>query len=149
MAEHLMNISLGITLLLCAAQDMRKKKVFLWMIILGAVLVAVCVPFCHTYSLIDRLGGLAVGGGVVLISKLTQGKIGLGDGLLLCVTGIGLGFWGNLELFGVALFLASILAIFLLVFRMADRNKSFPFIPFMFIGYVVIYIANYLAAGKS
>jgi leader peptidase (prepilin peptidase)/N-methyltransferase len=73
---------------------------------------------------------------------MTGGKIGMGDGILLCVTGIGLGFWNNLELFGVALFLAAVLSIILMILRVVDRKKSIPFIPFLFAGYLIIVFAS-------
>jgi leader peptidase (prepilin peptidase)/N-methyltransferase len=92
----------------------------------------------------NRLGGAAIGGFVILTSMITSGKIGLGDGILLCITGLGLGFWGNLELFCLALSLAAGLSIMLLIFRLADRKKSIPFVPFLFVGYLIL-----IASGLS
>lgn len=79
---------------------------------------------------------------MIVISKITGGKIGMGDGILLCITGMGLGFWGNLELFGIALFFAAVVSILLLIFRLADRKKSIPFVPFLFFGYVFLLIVG-------
>ena len=39
-----------------------------------------------------------VGGIILFVSKITGGKIGMGDGFILCATGISLGLWANLEL---------------------------------------------------
>jgi len=108
------------------------------MIGIGAILLCICVPFCNSFSLIDCIGGILVGGSVVLISKATRGKVGMGDGLILCATGIGLGLWGNLELFAFALFMAAVLCIMLLILRLVDRKKSIPFVPFLFLSYVGI-----------
>jgi leader peptidase (prepilin peptidase) / N-methyltransferase len=146
MAELLIKLMMGIMLLLCAVQDVRKKKVFLWVIILGAVFIGICIPFCHVGSIMDRLGGFAVGAVVITISMATHGKIGIGDGILLCVTGLGLGFWGNLELFAIALLFAAIISIILLIFRLADRKKSIPFVPFLLVGYVILTVA-YISNG--
>jgi leader peptidase (prepilin peptidase)/N-methyltransferase len=140
--ETLIKIIMGVLLLLCGIQDMLKKKIFIWAIIVGAVFVGICLPFCDALSIPDRMGGIAVGAGVITISKATGGKIGMGDGFLLCVTGLGLGFWGNLELFAIALFFAAVLAIILLIFRLVDRKKSIPFVPFLLLGYVFLVIAN-------
>jgi leader peptidase (prepilin peptidase)/N-methyltransferase len=142
MAEILIKIILSAILLFCGVQDLLKKKIFLWMIILGTLLTGICIPFCHSISLWNRFGGIMIGIIVIVISLATAGKIGMGDGYLLCVTGMGLGFWGNLELFAIALLLASVVSIFLLIFRMADRKKSIPFIPFLLVGYVFLMIAN-------
>lgn len=128
---------MGVLLTFSAVQDILKKKIWLWVIILGAVLVCICIPFNQNFTLPDRFGGLLIGLSVVLLSKATRGKIGVGDGLILCVTGLGLGFWGNMELFFAALFAAALVSIFLLVFRLADRKKSIPFVPFLLLGFVV------------
>jgi leader peptidase (prepilin peptidase)/N-methyltransferase len=142
MVETFMNMIMGVLLLVCGVQDALKKKIFIWVIGLGAVLIGVCMPFSDTITMLERIGGVAVGAVIIIISKATEGKIGLGDGFLLCVTGLGLGFWGNIELIGVALFFAAIVSIALLVFRLADRKKSIPFVPFMLLGYVVLLVAK-------
>jgi leader peptidase (prepilin peptidase)/N-methyltransferase len=75
---------------------------------------------------------------VIFISRITGGKIGMGDGLLLCVTGLGLGFWGNMELFAYALFAAAAVSVILLILRLADRKKSIPFVPFLLLSYLFL-----------
>jgi leader peptidase (prepilin peptidase)/N-methyltransferase len=142
MAEKTLMLILGALLLICAIQDLFKKRVYLWVIGIGAALTFICLPFLEKLSIADCIGGLTVGLITMLISKMTAGKIGMGDGILLCVTGIGLGFWNNLELFGIALFLAAVLSILLLLSRIVDRKKSIPFIPFLFAGYLIIVFAS-------
>lgn len=104
----------------------------------GGLLAAACILFCNDISLVDRLAGAAVGAGVMLLSYISGGKIGMGDGIVLCITGLGLGFWGNMELFCLALMLAAGLSIILLILRKANRKKSIPFIPFMLTGYLIL-----------
>lgn len=142
MADISIKIIMTTMLLVCGVQDVLKKKIFIWMVVLSAVLTGICVPFCNTYSIPDRIGGITIGIIVVIISLATSGKIGMGDGFLLCVTGLGLGFWGNLELFAIALLIASIISIILLAAHLADRKKSIPFVPFLLAGYVFLLIAN-------
>ncbi len=138
MSEWMIRIVLGVMLLFCGVQDLLYKKIYLWMIGVCAAVVIVCLPFCENLSVTERLGGCALGLGVILLSKATEGKIGLGDGILLCVTGLGLGFWTNAELFGIALSLAAAVSIVLLLMRRADRKKSIPFVPFLLTGYVIL-----------
>lgn len=142
MAELLLKGILGILLLITALQDVRTKKISLWIIVIGAILICVFVPFTHKVSYIDRGVGALVGLGVMITSRATGGKIGMGDGYLLCVTGISLGFWGNMELFATALFAAALVSIVLLAFRLADRKKSIPFIPFLFLAYLIRMIST-------
>jgi leader peptidase (prepilin peptidase)/N-methyltransferase len=109
-------------------------------VVISAILICICVPFCSTLSVVDRILGLSLGLGVVLLSKATGGKIGIGDGLALSVTGMGLGFWSNMELFAIALSLAAVFSIGLIVFRKANRKKTIPFMPFLFIAYLLLCI---------
>jgi leader peptidase (prepilin peptidase)/N-methyltransferase len=142
MAEIFIKIILVGILLFCAIWDVIKKKIFLWSILSGAILIGICLPFCEKFSLWNSIGGFAVGAFVVLVSVVTVGKIGMGDALLLCLTGMALGFWSNLELFAVALLLAAIISIILLVVRLADRKKSIPFVPFILISYLFLAFAG-------
>ena len=142
MVETTMKVTMGALLLLCGVQDALKKKVYLWIIIIGGILISFCIPFCNMNSIPDRVGGVAVGIFAVLTSLVTKGKIGMGDGLLLCATGLGLGFWGNLELFAIALLMAAVTSIILLMFRLADRKKSIPFVPFLLLSYVFLMMAE-------
>ena len=138
MSEWIIRIVLGVLLLFCGIQDLLYKRIYLWMIGVCAIMVIICLPFSERLSVTERLGGCALGFGVILLSKATGGKIGLGDGILLCVTGLGLGFWSNTELFGIALSLAAAVSAILLLLRIADRKKSIPFIPFLLAGYVIL-----------
>lgn len=131
---------IGIFLIILSIQDIMSKKIKVWMVILCALLLCICVPFCPAISLLDRILGLFLGVGVVALSKITGGKIGVGDGLVLGVTGIGLGFWSNLELFDLALAIAAVFSICLLVLRLADRKKGIPFIPFILLSYLFLWI---------
>lgn len=142
MPQILMRTILLIILLVCGIQDIRNKKISLWIISLGALLTVAGIILCGSLSVAETIGGMGVGAVVLLISMVTKGKIGLGDGLILCVTGLVLGFWGNIELFGLALLLAAVVSIFLLVFQLANRKKSIPFVPFLFLGYLVIMVSE-------
>lgn len=137
-----MELILGGLLILCSIQDLLKKKISLWIIIIGGGMICASILFCNTITLFDRLGGVAIGGIVILISIATRGKIGFGDGLLLCISGMGLGFWSNLELFALALLFAALVSIALIILRLADRKNSIPFVPFLLLGYIVILTAN-------
>src|SRR5690349_4942477 len=107
MSDEIIKVIMVAVLLACVVQDILKKKVWLGFILVGMLLIGACIPFSNSLTLLDRFAGSAVGISVVLISLATKGKIGMGDGILLCITGLGLGFWGNLELFAIALLMAA------------------------------------------
>jgi leader peptidase (prepilin peptidase)/N-methyltransferase len=142
MPELIMKGTMGVMLLLTSIQDVIQKKICIWMVAAGGILCGSCILINRTVLLQDSLGGMLVGAVVIIISKATAGKIGMGDGLILCVTGIGLGFWGNIELFAYALFAAAVVSIVLLILRLADRKKSIPFVPFLLLSYIFVNVIS-------
>lgn len=140
MGETILRFLIGIFLIIVAIQDLIAKKIKVWVVILSGVFLCICIPFCPSISLLNRIMGLTLGLWLLLISKTTGGKIGMGDGLVICVTGMGLGFWSNLELFALALLIAAIFSIVLLALKLADRKKSIPFLPFILLSYLFLYI---------
>lgn len=138
MIDTMIKVILITVLLVCAVQDIRKKKILLWVIIAGAVLVSICLPFGIDFDILNCIAGVSVGAVVIIISLATAGKIGMGDALLLCLTGLALGFWSNLELFAIALLISAVVSISLLILHRADRKKSIPFVPFMLISYLFL-----------
>ena len=85
--------------------------------------LAVNVRF-RELSAVEILGGLGIGVVMVILSFLTKGAIGMGDGWLLCATGVLLGASGNFEL------LLTALGIGLLLGKVHWKD-SFPFAPFL------------------
>jgi len=140
MWEYALRALIGLLLFATAVQDLLTRKIKVWIVMLCALLICICIPFTSSLSLYDRIFGLVLGMGIVLLSRITKGKIGEGDGLVLCVTGLGLGFWCNLELFALALMIAAAFSIVLLILRLAGRKQSIPFIPFLFISYIFLLI---------
>lgn len=142
MADIFVKAILLVILFICAVQDVKKKKIFIWVILSGAVLVGLCIPFCEDIIILDKMGGALVGVLLIIVSLATAGKIGMGDALLLCLTGMVMGFWSNLELFAFALLMAAVISIILLILRLADRKKSIPFVPFILMSYIVLIIID-------
>lgn len=138
-----MKILIGALLLITALQDVRNKKINTSVVIFSLIIVLALVPFSEAISLLDRALGLLTGGLVIGISKGTGGKIGMGDGMILSVTGIALGFWTNIELFAIALLLAAVVSILLLITKRVNRKQSIPFVPFLLLGYLFLVFTAY------
>ena len=118
-------------LLLNGIWDWKRREVCIPGILLSLVLgLAVNVRF-RELSAVEILGGLGIGVGMVFLSFLTKGAIGMGDGWLLCATGVFLGAAGNFELLLTgALLCAAVLGIGLLLGKVHWKD-SFPFAPFL------------------
>ena len=97
-------LDMGINVLLCvmltgsAWIDIRRKQISLLWIILFAVLGVLVNVILHRNTLWSALGGICIGAFLIGISRITRGAIGLGDGCIVCVTGVYLGFYKNMQL---------------------------------------------------
>ena len=124
-------------LLLNGLWDWKKKEICVWSILLS-------IPVGIGLNLIkglrspgEMLWGVGTGAVIILLSLLTRGALGFGDGLLLCATGVFLGATGNLELMTLgALLCAAVLGTGLLLGR-AGWKERFPFVPFLFLAQLI------------
>lgn len=133
---HLSKILIGIMLVVCGIKDIKSKEVSIRIVALFTIGLIIMLPFNHEVSIINSVLGGGSGFLIILLSKATRGQIGMGDGIILCATGVGLGVWDNLTLLLCALFWAALYAVILLTFRWADRKKRIPFVPFLLIGFI-------------
>ncbi|MEU8567630.1 A24 family peptidase [Streptomyces pathocidini] len=83
------------------------------------------------------LGGLALGGGYLVLFLINPGQMGLGDVKLALTLGVALGWYGWWILFEGAVagfLLGSLYGGWLLLTRRAGRETALPFGPFMISG---------------
>lgn len=92
-------------LIICAAEDWKRKEVSVTCILLFGIVGVIMHLFYPNCSVYSMLWGLLLGVSVMGFSLLSRGSIGMGDGILLVVTGVYLGGYRNLELFLMGLFL--------------------------------------------
>lgn len=129
----------GVYLAVMAVIDRRQKEI---PVIPGIV----CIVFIILAQIVAGkplsgwLPGILVGIFLSLVSRLSRGEVGQGDALVYLVTGLALGFFRNLELLILSLFLAAITGLILLVIRRVGRKHAMPFIPFTAIAYGVVLI---------
>lgn len=138
MSQVIVNLLMGLMLSISSWLDIKKKivsgRILGIFAIVGALLCVVLRPI----SILSVIGGISIGLVIIGISKITKGSIGMGDGELLCVTGLYLGFYKNLELFFGALFMAAIWGIVLLVIKRAGKKTEMPFVPFVAMAYILM-----------
>ena len=128
---------LPVVLLVCNAwQDWKKREILpisLWIFLVAGVALNGALGY-QTWN--SAVGGAMVGGVMLVLSWVTRGGIGWGDGLLLCVTGVYLGLMDNLGMLLWALLLCAVFSVGLLLTRRADWKKEIPFIPFLLAAYL-------------
>ena len=127
--------------------DIRKKslpKTFLLVIcsVSALLLLTGYLLSVSAISFTQAGGGAAIGGVVVVASYFSNGCIGMADAILVFLTGLLFGYMGSIEMTLYAIFFAAIVSIILISLGKADRKSHIPFIPFIFVGYVLYSLRN-------
>lgn len=125
-------------LLVFAIQDIRSRQISKKGIMLFLVVCIISAVAMGTKTFVHHLPGGFLGGLLVLFSHISRGKIGMGDSLVL----LGLGFLYGLEhllfLLCVGCLLIVVIAVCgFVIKRICIRNRSYPFIPYLFVGEVL------------
>lgn len=133
----LMEVILFILLCICSGFDIRKKEIPLVILIAG-ILTGLGIELFQICKGLTSIAGagtsLLPGAFFILLSFCTGEKVGYGDGLLLIMSGLFLGFSKCFLVLCISLVLASAFALVLLVFRKAGRDSRLPLVPFIAVG---------------
>lgn len=84
----------------------------------------------------EMLGGFAVGIFVIVLGFLTKEAIGFGDGLLLGVIGIWLGFRETLQILVIGLILCAVITGVLVLGKRIPGEERIPLVPFLLLAFV-------------
>ncbi len=117
-------------------EDLKSRRLHVSMLCSFGIVGVVLHLLLEKGEIVSILGGVMIGMALIVISLLTRGRVGLGDGLALMVTGIFLGFERNLMLFMVSQCLVACFALFLMIFKKKGRHYEIPYIPFLLVSYV-------------
>ncbi len=129
-------IALFLGLGINSISDLKSKRIILSVTALIGALGLIWQLVQPTRDYFDFLSGIVIGIIVIVISKITNGAVGYGDGLVLVMCGIWLGNKNNLLLCSIGIILAGIWAIILIVFFRKKKDYEIPFVPFLFLGLV-------------
>lgn len=138
-------IIVGLFLIVLSVLDIKDREFpVLSLLLLFVFLIGgQCIHPFRAWS--DCALGVLPGVLLLLFHYLTRGGIGLGDGLLIGILGVQLGFWENLSLLFFSLLLEVVFAGGLCVKRKLagkafERSMTLPFVPFITCGYVFLLI---------
>ena len=123
---------------LCSWEDMKRKRLTVVYILLFGIcgmMLHLFSPICSIYSI---LGGILLGLAMMLASVATGGMVGMGDGILLAVTGVYLGGTGNLELLSIGLLLSACWSLGLVVLKKKRGKDQIAFVPFLLASYLTM-----------
>lgn len=138
----ILSIFVAVFLLICSYTDIKNKeihlKVLLPFFLTGVIIAAVS----GRDAVIGALTGTIAGIALLLLSFITRGAIGEGDGLVLVVTGVFLGFFGNLRLLVSALFLSALFSVGAMIIKGWKKERELPFVPFLLAAFLIIRICD-------
>ncbi len=86
-------------------------------------------------SWVVAFSGIFVGVALLLLTKVTRGAVGAGDGVVFVITGLLFGIWENVVLLCMSLFLLGIVGGILLMIHRVHRKTLIPFVPFVLLVY--------------
>lgn len=116
-------------------QDIRKKKIAIWLLCLGGGIVIASLFFMRGILWWERAAGALVGILMLGVSQVTKESIGKADCILILFIGLMEGYLCCICSLCYATFLCCILCIALLGFRIMTKKQRIPFIPFLWVGY--------------
>lgn len=142
----LIRIFIFLLFTICAIQDIRTKKISKLLLFVGGGIIAVIVLVTNLFltgdNFREQLLGLLSGLIILVLSFCLREKIGKGDGILLCISGLGLGLTQNLAIIAYGLLSAGLVSVVLLALHRIKREGSIPFVPFLLFGYVVCFLCQ-------
>lgn len=119
-------------------EDIRQKKITVMITLFSGIIGILLHLFFQNQSIYEMLTGVLAGTFILLLSRLTKGRIGMGDGIIFMLTGLYLGLMDNLILMCISFSLAGLWGIFLIFIKNNSKNEKIPFVPFLFIGYCLM-----------
>lgn len=127
----------GIYMVSMAVIDIRKKEIPVVPGIVCAIII-IGIQLLGGNKWTNWLPGVTVGIVLWIVSKASHGAIGEGDAIAYAISGLALGFWGNLEVLVISLVLASLVGVCLMIFCRVGRKHSMAFIPFTAVAYGMV-----------
>lgn len=128
-------------LLISSIQDLRKKKVEIWIYLVFGTFALIWAGSCmikadQGYQIVDHLAAVVIGLCILLFGIWSEGAVGIGDGCFFCVAGVIFGFWENmmLLLYGTLFCGLFSLGYFFLGKICGKENigkETVPFLPFV------------------
>lgn len=128
---------MAVFFILCSWCDIKTRKLPAGLILLFAaagIFVNIFWPMPYRMW----IGGFLLGGGILLLGKLTGEQIGYGDGLILIVGAFFLTGKEMAVMFLTALFLCAVFAVFLFLAGRARRRMRLPFVPFLAAAFLLL-----------
>lgn len=131
-----------VLLLYPAIADIRIRKFHIEPVIATALFFAGTGLIFGQITIADILLGSLPGLAALGISRMTKEALGIGDAVVITALGIISGWKSTCYICLVGLILCAISGLLLIIFKKADRKTALPFIPFLMISVLIVWMLN-------
>ncbi len=135
--ENINIIVVLLFLIISSLTDIKNKQIYIipsMVFALVGFIINACTANISAYSLIL---GVITGLLLIVIGIISKGKIGIGDGIVVAILGIFLGFERNILTLILALMLSSTYSIGLILIKKYSKTYTIPFVPFITGGFLI------------
>lgn len=137
----------GVFLLIGSMFDIRERKVPVWLLTIGLICgLGIEIMNVITNSIFwwgwitDSLPGIFA----LMVALITREQVGYGDGWILLFLGWLAGCKSIVMITAWALGICFVISMILLISKRGGRNTQIPFIPLLFIGYLIVFGSRFL-----
>ena len=126
-----------------AMKDLKNKKIPVWYLVLGGILALIFYIREENRTVPLLLLALLPGIIFLLYSLIKKEKVGMGDGILLCIMGI----WLSVKiwiLWYASLLLVCLFSIVFLLLKRLTIHHDLPYYPFFWLAYLLYRGGSYV-----
>lgn len=120
--------------------DLRSQQLPRWIMFVVWVAILFIKIVFEKATVQYIVGGMAIGGGLLLISRVTREAIGYGDGILVLIIGTVSGILKTLLVLFYGLLLGCMFCSILLCFHKIKKKDTIPFAPFLLVAYLGVLV---------
>ena len=137
-------VILSLWLGILAILDLRWKRVPVWLLAVGGIIVTAMSFYQHKWefkSAAEMVWGWVPGALLLLIAVATK-KAGIADGIVLILLSMSLDYRDCIVSFVLSFLFMSFVSLLLLVLGKVKGNSKLPYLPFLLAGYMVQAVAG-------
>lgn len=141
-----MKITVGVVvfLLINSITDWKARKVWMCSVWMAVPYFLYCLWEAGQPLGIHLLCGALTSLGMLLLSILTEGQIGRGDGVVMGSIMLAAGLWEGAACIFLGMVYAFLAAVILVVFCHKRRDYRMPLVPFLMLGYVTWMLGRWI-----
>lgn len=134
--EYILHLAAFIFLITESAEDLRSREVDVCKIIIFFLTSLFLKLFCMGAPVSEIIKGIIPGVTVLLIGYFSKQEIGYGDGAVIVVLGICLGFARVISILTGAFVCMLAVSVILVIIKRKMVGTSLPFIPCILVSYI-------------